>query len=93
MEVKNLPNELRNAAKYLARVMAPLLPDGRVTEEVRLMRKAADLLDMQNKILEVAWTVRCEQPDSTPLPDPILRKNEQDRLWKLLDEWKGMSNG
>ena len=45
MEVKNLPNELRNAAKYLARVMAPLLPDGCVTEEVRLMRAAADEIE------------------------------------------------
>jgi len=45
MEVKSLPNELRDGAKYLARVMAPLLPDGRVTEEVRLMREAADEIE------------------------------------------------
>lgn len=41
-------------------------------------------------IAEAAWAVLREQPGYNPCPDPILRKDEQDWLWKLLDTWKGM---
>ena len=49
-----------------------------VTEEIRQLREIA----------ETAWNVRREQPGYNPCPDLALRRNEQERLWKLLDEWK-----
>ena len=87
MEVKSLPERMREEAKTIDYYPPTPLDIGDV------MREAADKLEQQNKILEVAWNVRREQFGYNPCPDLVLRKNEQDRLWKLLDEWKRMSDG
>jgi hypothetical protein len=51
---ENIIADLRNSAKYLARCNAPLLPEGRDTEEVKVMLRAADKIEQLTKELHEA---------------------------------------